>query len=1181
MPSSRIDSILHSLSKIIDPIHIKGASTPVQALLVSRYFQILPKKMKPLVIICPNDDRAMEFCSDLKCIASTVDSERIKIRHFPTWEHSPYSSVTPSIKTRWARTGILAELTMENFLPDIIATTIAASSQTTMPHGVFCAGSIQLKVNESIPCRENLITHLIEAGYLRVDPVEDPGHFTVRGGIIDVFPPHSEMPYRIEILGDLIERIRKFNPITQRAQTEKGTGTLEKILLPPAREVLINSTSSTYLRACLKNLADHLGIPRAIRDPILSTIREGIYPDSCDSWAPFAYEKPETFWEYLPIHTPVIWMNEDRCQLEWKEFFSEQRNFFEDPSRSEQLCPPVESLFSWNSEMNALIQKKSKIYFDFFDFELQNMDPEKESPLHFTIDVSPNKNLIHGPHHSLVSIEAQLRTWLKENYKILILATTQSQLERIRFLLEERNLICQTEGPPTLTFITLKVGSISEGFRWPSEALSILTEYELLGTQPFKQKKMQSSFSGASAAQNWSQLQTLSDLFVGDTVVHLEHGIGRYQGLVRLDMLGAPSDFLLLEYAHHDKLYLPIYRLNVIQKYTGIIDDTALDRLGSHQFLKTKEKVKESLKLFAFDLVQLYAERKIQQGIRFSPRDSAFREFEAQFPFNETPDQLKAIDSVLSDMESGRIMDRLICGDVGYGKTEVAIRATFRAVSDGKQVAVLVPTTILAQQHEQSFKTRLKEYPFMIESVSRFKNLKEQRSILDALAQGKMDIIIGTHRLLSKDVHFHDLGLIIVDEEHRFGVEHKERLKSLKTNTSVLTLTATPIPRTLHMALSGLRDISLIHTPPINRLPIKTFISKYDEELIQRAIQFELARGGQVFFLHNQIRSIYKIARRIQEIVPSAQVTVAHGQMPENELEETMISFYKKKTNVLVCTTIIESGIDLPSANTIIINRADSLGLAQLYQIRGRVGRSQQRAYAYLLVPSEKIISENAKKKLEVIQRFVELGSGFNIASHDLEIRGGGELLGCQQSGNMAAVGFDLYTELLEEAIQETQGKPLLTERSKKEPEIKIPFPAFLSEEYIPNIHQRLSLYRQFSAANNENDLHQLEGELSDRFGNPPLEAQNLIWLIRIKIVLKRMGIMSLTVGSEKVSLSPGPDTRLDPLRAIALITSHPHQYQLTPDSRFIVKIQTTSLRDVFFGLEAIEKDFLNESSLE
>ncbi len=747
-------------------------------------------------------------------------------------------------------------------------------------------------------------------------------------------------------------------------------------------------------------------------------------------------------------------------------------------------------------------------------------------------------------------------------------ASTQSQVERIRFLLSERHLPCQINGPPHPSFITLVEGTLSAGFRWPAEGLVLITESEILGSKHVR--KASSRKKSSSASKDWAGLQALSDLSTKDLVVHVDHGIGRYQGLVRLSLSGAPSDFLLLEYANKDRLYLPVYRLNVIQKYISPTESTALDRLGSQRFSKVKEKVRDAVKQLAINLVQLYAQRKVAQGTRHSPRDSSFHEFEAQFPFDETPDQLKAIEDTLNDLETGKVMDRLICGDVGYGKTEVAIRAAFRAVTDGKQVAVLVPTTVLANQHELSFKSRLKDYPIVIDSLSRFKSTKEQKVILENLATGKVDIVIGTHRLLSRDVSFRDLGLLVVDEEHRFGVEHKERLKALRVCSHVLTLTATPIPRTLHMALAGLRDISLITTPPLDRLPIRTYVAKYDEALISRAVAFELSRGGQVFFVHNRVQTIDKTAAKLQELLPDAKVLVAHGQMGDAALEKAMLSFYRKETNVLVCTSIIESGLDLPSANTIIINRADTFGLAQLYQIRGRVGRGQQRAYCYLLIPQEGAVTEEAKRRLEVIQRFIELGSGFSIASHDLEIRGGGDLLGPQQSGHIEAVGFDLYTELLEEAIHELQGKPILPEESSREPEIKAPFPSFLAEDYLPDVHQRLSLYRRLSATQSEEEIQLIEEELKDRFGPLPIEAQNLLWLIRLKLLLKTNGVATLTIGAEKSTFSPDKISHLDPTRAIQLMSANPAKYQITPDSKFIAHIPSPTLRDFYFEFETL-----------
>ncbi|MGK5083600.1 transcription-repair coupling factor [Bdellovibrionota bacterium FG-1] len=1179
-PPSRIENMIRSLIQLDAPIHVTGSIGPSHAWLVARYAREIPH---PLVVICPNDDLAAEFAADIESLSALVERAPLLVCHFPTWEQSPYSPIAPSLRTRLARIAVLQSLRSEDPAerPRVVVTTIAALGQASLSPEFFARYCITLQKDQSIESREAVISRLIEAGYLRVDTVEDPGTFAVRGDIVDVFPAHHEHPVRIELFGDFIEKIRKFDPASQRAKT----GEISSLSFSPAREILINHETTPLIREQVKVRADDMGMPRASRDPILAGVQPGHYPDHCDAWAPFAYPRPACLWDHLSPDTQVIWNDELTCQQYWDEFFKEQIRLSAASPQSRVVAPAAEQLFTWSHGLDERVHKSSRLFLDRLEMadlptigeldELAITSEPKQSPVspRHRVAVRNNSDLSSKGKNALGALDPSLKLWQKQGFKTLILASTQSQLERIRFLLEERHFVCRLEPELQPSAIHLAIGSLSQGFRWPAEGLVVLTESEILGTRSTKKRRQQSTTESGSAAKNWSGLQALSDLAVGDAIVHVDHGIGRYLGLVRLDLSGAPSDFLLLEYASKDKLYLPIYRLNVIQKYVGAGESVALDRLGTQQFTKAKEKVREAVKRLAVDLIKLYAERKVRPGLRFSPRDSLFREFEASFPFDETPDQLKAIDDVMADLEAGKVSDRLVCGDVGYGKTEVAIRAAFKAVSDGKQVAVLVPTTVLAFQHEQSFKSRLKDYPILVESISRFKTAKEQKTLLTALAEGKIDIIIGTHRLLSKDVRFKDLGLIIVDEEHRFGVEHKEKLKSLKIDTHVLTLTATPIPRTLHMALSGLRDISLINTPPVDRLPIRTYVSKFDEDLITRAIHFELSRGGQVFFLHNRVDSIYPMASRIRELVPTARVGVGHGQMAEGELEDTMVAFYEKRTNVLVCTTIIESGIDLPDANTMIINRADTLGLAQLYQIRGRVGRSQQRAYAYLLIPAENAVTEDAKKRLEVIQRFVELGSGFSIASHDLELRGGGDLLGPQQSGHIATVGFDLYTELLEEAIRELEGQPSHTPDQRREPEIKAPFPAYLSDSYVPDVHQRLSLYRRFSTAENEDQLNGLEEELRDRFGALPPEAQNLMWLIRIKILLKQNGIDTLTVGPERVSLVSGPHSRLDPVRAIALISAHRDQYQLTPDSKFVAKVPTASLRDLFFALERLFRE--------
>lgn len=1175
-------SIQPSIKSILESTHrgitrVQGATLSAQALIL---LQLASQKSGnegggPLLILFADDEAAAEFASDLETWSelNTDALGAFYLTQLPTWEKSPYSSIAPSIRTRLARISALSTIVNLKQNKDrahrtLILSSIAALSQATCSPEAFERSSFELRRGAVIDSRENLIRRLEESGYLRVDPVDDPGTFGVRGDIIDVFPPDRDSPIRAELFGEEIEKIRAFDSGTQRASKEE----ILSVRIPPAREVLINSSTAARIRQKLKERADNLGVSRAIRDPLLESIHKGTYPDHCDAWSDFAYEQTATFWDYLPANTRVVWVDHYSCIEKWAAYLKEQV----DNSNPEIVLPPVDHVYRWNEELSAAVSSRSSFYLDRVQLTEASAEVDSKQTLTHTVSLQENTDLSPATRHSLEGLEGQINLWLKQGFSIIALASTQGQLERIRFLLEERKITVYPE--PASGRLALKKGSLSAGFRWPAEGMIVLTEDEILGRKRQKKQRRATSLESGSAAKDWSGLQALSDLSPSDAIVHIDHGIGLYRGLVRLNLSGAPNDFLQIEYADRDRLYLPVYRLNAIQKYVGSGESVALDKLGGGQFAKSKEKVKDAVKKLAIDLVQLYAERKVRPGVVFSGRDSFFQEFEAKFAFDETPDQLKAIDQTLSDMGSGRVMDRLICGDVGYGKTEIALRAAFRAVSDGKQVAVLVPTTVLAFQHEQTFRSRLKDYPIEIASVSRFKSAKAQKDVLASLSKGKVDIIIGTHRLLSKDVRFHDLGLIIVDEEHRFGVEHKERLKTLRTNTHVLTLTATPIPRTLHMALSGLRDISIINTPPVDRLPIRTFVSKFDEALITRAIQFELSRGGQVFFLHNRVQSIQEITKKIQALLPEVRIGVGHGQMSEGELEKVMLAFYQKQTNVLVSTTIIESGLDIPSANTIIINRADSLGLAQLYQIRGRVGRSQERAYAYLLIPEEGGVTEDAKKRLEVIQRFVELGSGFSVASHDLELRGGGDLLGPQQSGHIGAVGFDLYTELLDEAIRELEssksGLSTETQQKKLEPEIKLPFAAFLSDEYIPDIHQRLSLYRRFSATTQEAEIAALEEELQDRFGPLPEEALNLLWMIRLKHLLARMGIEALTVGPEKASLIIGAASQVDPVLILSMVAGDRNRFQLTPDgtgaTKLVAKVSTAHLRDLFFELESL-----------
>ncbi len=1186
MGSARLRSIIQSFHQLNEPVRVAGSTDTSNALLIARLVESsLNSSEKPLIVVCGDEEYASTLSETIELFSSAILGKNFSSSFLPFWEASPYSTIAPSIRTRFDRVSVINRW-FSGDRPRVIVSTLPALLMKTIPTQELAKHTLELSVGIDKESRDVVAKKLTAAGYQRVDTTEDPGSFSVRGDLIDVFPPGFDHPIRIEFFGDEIEKIRVFDPEDQKTLARELS---LPIRIGPAREVLIHSENIQRIRASLKEHADEVGFSRAVRDPLMERVHEGSYPERSEFWGPFAYA-PESSVSFFEMVSPenVVFIDQLEVEREYDIWHEKQKNAEKEALKSGVLVPSFHVSYSDAKVILDSSPRRKSLFID--RLEMANLErvqtdlnEESDEELLKVLAAAPqiskshrvsirgNSDLIQEKRVSFTELKSKFSLWLKKDNEIVVFAPTQSQLERIRYLLRENDLGEFLSDQLTPGRVTLMAGWVPAGFRWPMEKIVILSDAELLGS---KSSQKRGKHKGTSAAKDWSNLQSLSDLEPGDLVVHLDHGIGKYIGLSRLNLNQIENDFLLIEYANKDKLYLPVYRLNVVQKYMGGPDSAPLDKLGGPGFAKEKEKVKEAVKKIAIDLVKLYAERRIRTGIRVSPRDSYFREFEATFPYDETVDQLKAIDDSLDDMVAGKVMDRLICGDVGYGKTEVAIRAAFKMVSEGHQVAVLVPTTILAHQHELSFKNRIQEnYPLRIESVSRFKNAQAQKEILKDVESGKVDIIIGTHRLLSKDVKFKSLGLVIIDEEHRFGVEHKEKLKTFRVNTHVMTMTATPIPRTLHFSLSGLRDISLINTPPIDRLPIRTYISKFDEELIKKAIESELSRGGQVFFVHNRVQSIHEIAGRIQALVPAARVIVGHGQMAENELELVMMKFYKKEADVLIATTIIESGLDVPNANTILINRADAFGLAQLYQLRGRVGRGQNRAYAYLLIPEDGGISNDAKKRLEVIQRFVELGSGFNIASHDLEIRGGGDLLGPQQSGYIASVGFDLYTELLEEAIREIQGRPLAPEESMREPEIKLPFSAFISEKYVPDVHQRLALYRRLSGTTQEAQIDEIEAEIQDRFGKLPDETVNLIWLIRVKRLLKTLRIESLTVGPERLAFTTEKESALDPTRAIALISSQPNRYQLTPDSKFIMTVKILSVKDLYFAVSTLLKE--------
>lgn len=1095
-------------------------------------------------LIFPTADEALDAYNDAQVLIrrGTVDCLLL-----PDWDPDPYSGITPSIRTRIERIGLLSKIHSPAGKPRLIFSSWRSAFQITPSRRFLESNRVVLRAGDTFEARDTLTRKLVELGYAKVELVEDEGTFSIRGEIIDLFPPSEEQPLRIELFDTQIERMRYFDVETQRSLDSEID--LQTVSIGPAREFVVSETNVQEIRERIKSFCDDNGISRAVRDPINHLLSNLSYPEYSDFWMPFAQSERETLIDHLPNDAIILIRDRERGAEVFRSSLKEGEERFRSLISRGTLIPPPEMLFS------APQSFKQKVIL----FDSVTLGDEVER---VALDIRLNTDLPQNP-SEIVSAVAALSQSLDHSATEIIIATSSTErTERIRFLYKDLF--------PRLKYsrVDYRQGSLSSGFRWPDESLLAFDDSELLPSRG--NRKTARSSRRSRHSQTWTGLDSITSIAIGDTVVHREHGIGIYRGINRLHAAGSENDYLLIEYAEKDRLYIPIYRLDSVQRYQAGSDAVSLDHLGTHSFAKTKERAKTAIRKMAIDLLKIYAKRKISEGYRFGGFDGAFEEFENSFPFEETNDQHQAIRDVITDMSTAKVMDRLVCGDVGFGKTEVAMRAAYRAVLDGKQVAILVPTTVLCFQHENSFGQRFSKYPVRIASLSRFKTPKEQKSVLADLKAGKIDILIGTHRLLSKDITFKNLGLVIVDEEHRFGVEHKEKLKALRESVSFLTLTATPIPRTLHMALSGLRDISLISTPPADRLPIRTYVCKESDETIQSAIRFELARDGQVFYVHNRVQSLARVAEKIARLVPEAKVSIAHGQMSEKELEERVFDFYSKKSNILLCTSIIESGIDLPSANTIIIDRADTFGLAQLYQIRGRVGRSDKRAYAYLFIPNEHSITQDATKRLEVIQRFVELGSGFAIANHDLEIRGGGNFLGAEQSGQIAAIGLELYTELLEEAIHEIRGD-VVTTRSGKEPEIKVPFSCILPDSYVSDVHQRLSIYRRLSSAESEEVLSEIESELLDRYGELPIETQHLLWLIRIKNLMRRYGVDSLTLGPERVSFILGSQCLLDPHRIVGLVARDPKEASITPDSKLTLTVgKISSLAELSLKIESL-----------
>ncbi len=1055
----------------------------------------------------------------------------LRVNLFPDWETLPYDNFSPHQDLVSERLATLYQISHD--VCDVLIVPVATALQRLPPVAFLAAYSFFLKQGTRIQ-PEALRRQLAMAGYSHVTQVVSPGEYSFRGGVIDLFPMGSAVPYRIDLFDDEIDSIRTFDVDTQRSIYK-----VNDVRLLPAREFPTDEDARARFRQNFREKFE--GDPS--RSQIYKDVSNGVFAAGIEYYLPLFYESTATLIDYLPTEAVAIFHGDVQEAIE--AFWRDTRSRYEllRGDRDRPLLPPQE-LYLFPDQFNGAVKPFARIA----------LADTQEQGERMPIAQLPSLQVDRRADNPLHRLNDFLRDF---HGRALLMAETLGRRETMLHYFAEHGMEpTQTESYASFLAasepLMLTVGPMANGFIAEEGPIACITENELYASQARSHDRREA----ANRIIAEHMVRDLSEVKVGDPVVHAQHGIGRYLGLVTMDLGEGSTEFLALEYEGGDKLYVPVSQLQVIGRYSGASPEAApLHKLGSGQWEKAKRKAAEQVRDTAAELLNLYAQRAARQGYAFSLKLHDYEAFADGFPFEETRDQALAINAVLADLTSGKPMDRLICGDVGFGKTEVALRAAFVAVMDGKQVAVLVPTTLLAEQHFQNFTDRFADWPVRIAELSRFRSGKEQDATLQALADGRIDIVIGTHKLLQEKVRVKNLGLVIVDEEHRFGVRHKERLKQLRAEVDVLTLTATPIPRTLAMSLEGLRDFSVIATAPQKRLAIKTFVTRWSEGQIREAALRELKRGGQVYFVHNEIETIYNREAALTKLLPEARIRVAHGQMPERELELVMRDFYQQRFNVLLCTTIIETGIDIPSANTMVIERADKFGLAQLHQLRGRVGRSHHQAYAYLMTPDEGAITSNARKRLEAIQMMEELGAGFYLAMHDLEIRGAGEVLGESQSGQMQEVGFNLYTEMLNAAVKSLKAgkEPDLTQPLSVTTEINLHAPALLPENYCADIHERLVLYKRLAHAESSEELDTLHEELIDRFGLLPEPAKTLMDSHRLRIEARQLGIVKVDAGPESIVLQFVKDPPIDPARIIELIQTR-RNFKLSGQDRLRVE---------------------------
>ncbi len=1148
---------LLNLTKENRKVKVTGAERACFSFLISNIIQKLNKKV---LIITHDNSRVENIYEDLIRLISAK-----KVNIFPEIEALPHEKINPDLNILQERIKVLNKTQFDDSQNVVIASGVSILRKL-MPEDYFKSKSLKINIKSQINLK-NLSRRLLEIGYRREKMVESPGQFSIRGGLLDIYSLVYEDPIRIEFFGDEVDSIRFFNVESQRSIRE-----VDQIILTPVNEIIFNRREINNFLPEIKldfkkqiNKLTDMGSKeeakylKELNNEYLNKFNEGHYFEGYEQFLPYFYNlKLSTVFDYLGGDFYLVYDNSERVWQRIKSYYRDLEETTKSLLEQGNILPSYSENFLTKDDYIIYEKEFEGLYFT---------DKLKGSPLN-EIDKSlefktSGVESFNGQFDILIK---RLKELKESGYTVLLSLNTESKAKKISEYLKDKGIENIYKNKISTGQVNIFDESFSEGFILDDLQLAVYTEKEIIGKKQKRKRKVSDFEEGV-------RVSSINELNKGDYVVHENHGIGKYLGVKTLKVEDNHQDYLLIKYKDTDKLYVPTEKIDLVQKYIGA--DTKppkLYKLGGNNWQKVKKRVQNSVKKMAIGLLELYAERETTEGYVFSEDTKWQWEFEKDFSHELTPDQFIAIEDIKEDMESTTPMDRLLCGDVGYGKTEVAIRAAFKAAMDGKQTAVLVPTTILAQQHYNTFTDRINEYPVKVDMLSRFRTPVEQKKIIKDLAKGEIDIIIGTHRLISNDVVFNDLGLLVVDEEQRFGVAHKEKLKSLKSNVDVLTLTATPIPRTLHMSLIGVRDMSIIETPPKDRYPIRTYIREFDRTLIKDSINKELSRNGQVYFVHNRVEDINKKAELINKLNPEARIAIAHGQMSERKLEKVMYDFYEGRYDVLICTTIIENGLDISDVNTIIINRAEYMGLAQLYQLRGRVGRSNRIAYAYLLYERDRIINEVAEKRLKAIKEFTSLGSGFKIAMRDLEIRGAGNLLGGEQSGHIAAVGFSLYCKLLEGVIKDLKGQ----KEKEQDVSIDIDIDAYIPDNYISDSGQKIEMYKKLKKVKTEADIISLVDEFIDRYAEPPQPVMNLIELSRLIILAKKLNINTITETNSGYRIIFSEDHRIEGTYIISLLETYPKKIKMKNASNPEILVKDKNLKILKKVLEFLKDQLVS-----